>query len=78
MSKEATRIKVDDSQPSLFSIGRNIGAKILHRKTPSSYFLDIFESQDKGSSLELVTMKQLAEGVKAAGASAAKFRPPGE
>ncbi len=32
----------------------------------------------EGSSLELVTMGQLAEGMKAAGALAAKFRPPGK
>jgi uncharacterized protein with GYD domain len=32
----------------------------------------------EGSSLELVTMEQLAEGMKAAGALAAKFRPPGK
>jgi len=31
----------------------------------------------EGSSLELVTMEQFAEGMKAAGALAAKFRPPG-
>ncbi len=32
----------------------------------------------EGSSLELVTMEQLAEGMKAAGTLAAKFRPPGK
>jgi hypothetical protein len=32
----------------------------------------------EGSSLELVTMEQLSEGMKAAGALAAKFRPPGK
>ena len=32
----------------------------------------------EGNSLELVTMEQFAEGMKAAGALAAKFRPPGK
>jgi len=32
----------------------------------------------EASSLELVTMEQLAEGMKTAGALAAKFRPPGK
>jgi hypothetical protein len=32
----------------------------------------------EGSSLELVTMEQFAEGMKAAGALATKFRPPGK
>jgi hypothetical protein len=32
----------------------------------------------EGTSLELVTLEQLAEGMKAAGQLAAKFRPPGK
>jgi hypothetical protein len=32
----------------------------------------------EGSSLELVTIERFAEGMKAAGELAAKFRPPGK
>jgi hypothetical protein len=40
--------------------------------------VDGYRTVTEGSSLELVTMEQFAEGMKAAGALAAKFRPPGK